>query len=550
MNGAADSTVLPGAPPSRGWVPLAVIAGTSLLCHGLLILNDGIFWDGWLIQDFVKAKNWEILSRGWDSAGTPGIKWVHWGMGVFPNFILAYRIAGFIAITLAAVLVYLVAVETTWLSRQESTWLSLLSLTYPAQRLTIEFSYIPYAMFYCLFVAAVLLALHSERRRGLPHWVLRALSLFLFYLSFNLNSLLVLFGGFALILIARRRSLEGGSIREAFQWLIPRRLDYWMLPFLFWILKESLTPRSGLNKHYNEFNLNPALLLFHVGAFVGNTLYSLNDALRALLQYPVVALSLLLLLYGVHQRIGRRLSAEAAILRPREALGMGLFLAILGMAPYVVVGLGPSLEGVGTRHAILMALPVSLILLGAVKMLGNRAEGGFSGPGLVCMVLLIVGSGLSLINNYISWQARWAKDRSLMAQLSGLRSYEPYSVFWIRDRFPVGGEPAYRYYEWAALFKAISGRESRIGLDVRHHTQQDLSVLREYFTDEYALSQFDPKGPQAVMTILPGANAGTDATMAGKYLYRRFLRPEQMDQFLLGLTEIRIEPCKDPGAGK
>ena len=48
--------------------------------------------------------------------------------------------------------------------------------------------------------------------------------------------------------------------------------------------------------------------------------------------------------------------------------------------------------------------------------------------------------------------------------------------------------------------------------------------------------------PQAVMTIRPGPQAGSDAVVVGRYFYRRFLRPDLMYGFMDGLTEITVEP--------
>jgi len=161
---------------------------------------------------------------------------------------------------------------------------------------------------------------------------------------------------------------------------------------------------------------------------------------------------------------------------------------------------------------------------------------------------------LSLVRNYVGWQARWVKDRSVMVNLRGREDARDDSVYWVYDEFPAVGKEFYRFYEWSSIFKTVWGGESRVGLDQKNTTsefdnsEKFLDRRQEFFTARYNLSNFDPAGCEVKLTIRPGPEASSETTMAFKYLYYKFFSPSRLDEYLRGVTNIEVQPIQSPRA--
>ncbi len=522
-----------------------VIGLVALITHGLIVLNDGVYADGWLIYRFLEEKNWSSLSTLFVQAGLPLFLPLHWFMGSLPNFVLAYHVAALACLAASGLLIYEIGYLTGYVSRQDSLLIALLSLTYPAFQVAGEIDIFPYVFASCLFWLGVLLALLAEHRDKLAHYVLRIGALICFFLSFGVNSFLVFYFGFLLLLALAVRRWKSLSMGATLTRLLPRRLDYILLPFLYWILKEILFPRYGVYADYNRFTFSLPVLSIRLFSFLYNGVYAqFNGALQELLNQPALGLLGMLAVLWAATTFSKAAVDPAA--KPYALFGYGALLLGLGIFPYIAVGLAPGQTGFSTRHSLLLSLPVALVIVATGRLLFSAPPTGFSHLGWIFLTVLLLGFGSSTIFHYLDWQARWAKDRSLMTNLRRLDGAGKYSVYWVDDQYPLGGEDTYRFYEWSAMFKEVWGDETRIGLDQRYSTPNDLTDLKTYFTRSYILSQFDPAGCQAKLTIQPGASPPTPAKLAVEYLFMKFLQPAQLDAFLSTVTRIRVEPVASP----
>ena len=116
------------------------------------------------------------------------------------------------------------------------------------------------------------------------------------------------------------------------------------------------------------------------------------------------------------------------------------------------------------------------------------------------------------------------------------------SIFWIKDKFPVGGENYYRFYEWATMFKTVWGDESYIGLDQKKYSTASLASYKFSFNKRYNLSEFDPDGRHAALTIHRGVHQYSDLELSIRYLYYKWLSKTGLTKFLSGITDIEIQP--------
>jgi len=549
--------------PSGPWgvmkhkVAYTVIIVIALMTHGLLLLNDGHYVDGWPFYTQLVERKLDLIFSFHMRQGLPGHTFIHWLMDYFPGLIFKYRVIAFLSILLAAILVYKICVESKLISHWESLFIALISLTYPAFQASVITPVTVYLIFYFLFILATYLAICSERTSGVVRHSLHGCSVVLFFLSFNLNSLLVFYFGFLFFLLTHEQRLKRCTFKQAFIQFVPRRLDFLLLPFVFWIVKEHFFPRYGPHAAYNRFQFSPTTLIANSGRFFIDAIYGqLNDALETMLQQLALALLLLMAVYGAYRAFKMdSVPSSDSRLSPYTLLTFGLVLLVLGILPYVVVGLGPARHGFETRHALLVGLPMALILTGTVRLVFSQGETGLPKTALVVLATLVVAFSMTVVDNYFAWQARWVKDRSIMVNLSPLSEFKRMSIFWVDDQFQFQGAPGYAFYDWSSIFKQMWGGESRVGLNQQFSMLEALAdVVRADFSrsrilELFNISDLDPAGCQAILSISRGRLASPDAwKLALHYLFLKLLKPEEMTQFLEGITRVHVEPISVPEA--
>ncbi len=545
------------------WYVLIGLCG--FLVHGLLLFNDGIYWDGWMLYSYVKESNWGALYSMFIEVGKPMTIFVYYMLAQLPSDVFVYKLIGFTSILLSGFLVYMICCQLRFLRRKDSLFIALLSLSYPAFQVSIYRGTAVSLFYYCLFFLACFVAVNAEKRSGLAHFLSRVCALVMFLVSFTINSLLIFYFGFLVILGFYAKEFNSLSLKQVFTRFLPRRLDYALLPFLCWFATRSFFPPHGVYSAYNEIDLSLAKMVGIYEKFFWNSIYyQFKKAFSNLLNYPVlglIALAIVAVLLVYHSSSRASACHVERKVNPFVLLCFGLFLLLLGIFPYAAVGKGPWFDGWTTRHSLLIGLPMSIILIGFTRIVAsafhillgrlspwpeNLRAGLVAGFETSMRVVLIAVFTLSTINYYVVWQARWVKDRSIIIKLSEKADkLRQFSTFWVNDRFNIGSRRIYDFYEWSSIFKVVTGDESRVGLDDRLRYFKDFltgSRWKRYFSKRYMLSEFDPSGPQAVLKIRRGPKAGSDSQMAMTYLYYKFFFKNRLLNFLKGITEVQIGP--------
>ena len=245
-------------------VPYILIVAVTLVTHGLLLLNDGIYWDDWLWINLPGyTLNLNNVTSVYSQAGFLPTYWIH----LWLSNVLGFRWVEFVSLALVGILVYSISQETKLFSRCEGLFIALIVIAYPAFQTWIVFSTANYVFYYALFFLAAFLSLKAEKSVGVRHYGLRIVSLLLFILSYNFNSLLVFYFGFLILLVFFRGRTLSISWRQAVRQSLLHRLDYMLLPFLFWVVKQAFFPRYGIYVNYNQFTFAPLSLVLNTGRF-------------------------------------------------------------------------------------------------------------------------------------------------------------------------------------------------------------------------------------------------------------------------------------------
>lgn len=525
----------------------------GIIIHGLLLLNDGIYWEDWLWISALRDNNWSIIYPVGFERGVPTDTYFFWFFSYIKNIEFAHRTVAFLSILFDAGLIYAICNKLRVLNKIDSLFVALISMIYPANHSQILLCTTNQLFYYMLFLGAVLFVFKSITARSFTKKIWRFASWVLFYISFSYGPLLMFFGGFIIILVLYLQDFKIYNFKRVLFNTVPRCIDYILLPFTYWAIKSIFfsIPLSGLYAGEYKFVASPERWFISLGKFVYNGIYGqFNTALVELISQPALWLFVLLgvLVWYTYFKGSAAHPSEASVTlaKPNSLFAYGLLLIGLGMFPYIAVGKGPSLTGWESRHSLLLALPIALMIVALARFLFHYPQKGYSLPGWFFFSTLLIAFGLTTISSYIGWQARWVKDRSVMLNLARLDGAKEYSVYWINDQYPLGGESTlsgennYRFYEWSSIFENIWGDETRFGYDRRDPNPELLKEHTKFFTKRHNLSNCDPAGRQATLTIRRGTLTGSVFSLVGQYYYYKFLRPQRMEEFLIKVAEIQV----------
>jgi hypothetical protein len=523
-------------------LPYSVIIGFALACHGMLLLNDGTYWDDWVLLAQLDGGTWADQYRWNSEMGLPILAYLFWGLKL-AGILGFHRVLAFSLIFISGILVYEIARRLARPGQGAALLIALFAVAYPGNQSTVLLSTFQYHFFYAMFLAATLLLLVAEN----PGFQIGRSACYggawlLFFVSFSMNSLLAFYfpvAGLCFLQVKRERAI---SFPAWLRTLAGGRAVFLVMPFIYWALKTVFFPAHGAYRNYNLIHLGAEPLRYATRSLVENAIYAqMRDALTGLSTHPALWAAALMVL-GVVVWRDRRWS-EGAMPEQIDSGGavwewlcFGLVLLACGIFPYAAVSAIPTRTGWDTRHAMLVALPMAILLTGGLRLLW--------GKGTLPRRLIAAAAGGSLLlafsvsTNafYMGWQARAVKDRAIIATLAAHEDWRPYSVYWIDDRYPLGGEPYYSFYEWSSLFKKVWGGETRIGLRVQD--PQSLAGMRPYYNHRYNLAEFNSDGPQILLCITRGSLQLPEKSLVREYFWYRFFQPDRLRDFLGGVVAI------------
>ncbi|WP_064686623.1 hypothetical protein [Rhizobium bangladeshense] len=550
-----------------------VLLTISVLCtHWMAFVNEGIFAEDAGLFSSLFFKDWNAIMNMYSSAAVPLFTYYVWPLSYIPNIFLLKSIVIF-GVYIAVIFSYLIALKSEFLTERESFYIALLSHLLPITTVTVIITYSTYFNAYALFLVATYLFISLERTRGRLYYLVRGASIFIYFVSFTLNSLLVLYAA-AFILAylvhmnqaARQLSDLRGFILT-FLSFCKSKVDFAALPIAYWLHKGLFHNKTGLYNNYNSFYLDLSSITHNSYQFLTNGIVA-PIAIRpfaiglidfniyvflSVFAYSALFVTLFFLLRtpnaadpGINTR---RLGGSLKI------ISFGLFSLLCGTLPYILVGKSPEL-GVLMRNAILMPLPLAVIVIGFLRFLERRAP-ILQGKRTSFVLLLIV---LTLFTNrwwgsYAAWQARAAKDLAVSQYLVDNPQWSTFSNYWINDKFPMPGEASeYGFADYTSKFHIIWGGQTRMAFTPPHieffgidsapgvrpvHSTNPARIA--FFCDAWASAKdIDLSGPQAQLEISSKQSSWNNASLAYEYLYFRFIRPSELKAHLSGLVSVTL----------
>ena len=520
----------------------------ALLCHGLLLTNDGPIWDGWYVLSWVETKNWAPLHEFFGAVGIPQYGWMYRAFSAAPEVVPCVMIASFSCLLGVHVLAYNIAIDMARINRSEAVSISLLSLAMPvftaAQDLVMCF----FLLTELLFFLGIAFSLAAERRTGQSHWAFRLLAVGTFTASFSNAALLVFYAGFWLLFLFHRCQLTGLKWRSALPQFLARYPELTLLPPAAWAARQIVTPQYGWYEKYNSPIENLARLPANFASFLSAMpkYHIQNLAHWSSQHFVVVSLLGIGMCYALAGR--HRWSLARG---PRTTLSMASFggvLLVLAIFPYAAAGKSCSPTPVGdpSRYCILTTLPAAVLLFAAFRAIayrgGRRTSRWLSAAVAVAVILL----GCQIPAVYLSERAEWIFSRSLL-HVASKNEVVRHSSIILMDNYSFTGQAVYGVYGFKRYFgdltRLVSRAAPRNGAFYSPNEIETALLRTTVLPNEF--NDVDPSGQQIELVAERHRNAETDAHLAVRYFaLRHFGTPAALDEFLASLVTVKTRILK------
>ena len=551
--------------PAWAWIIAAGIAA-----HGLVLLTDYVLWDGWwYAADLARPEGPTVMTRLFHEVGRPidmafyaplrwlggdPIIWAKWlstaawiGTAVCMRTVLQ-RIAGLSDVVATAVAVLVVALPILDLLGELALWMNTACVL--------------------LFWLAWVLVSRMPELVGWRSIAVRAAALGLFFVSFNLNSNLVMFYAVAAVLVGLRLpDMRPATLVSRMPREVIRHADFLALPIVFWLWKTLFTPTSGFYATgYNQPSLAPDRL---AAGYSGMTIDFVFRGLIELLSSSTWIAAAVVVAIVATAVMRRFPLPEPAVERPTRLglrlLGWGLFLLLAAAFPYIVVGQSLASEGWLTRNCILCPLPVAMITCGLLIVVNRWWLSQYPKAWLAGVAAIVTLSVGGCIHNYLAYQALGAKQWAIRSKLVEMIHDSDPAVVQLRDYCQIPRTiPYYPPIIWTFLASGTSGPPKSFvietallapdGVDQGPDGQPRRVIptmpLRSEGLDEaiigttmpYALEQVPRVGPQIMVTIEPGSESAMASDLGLRYLILSWLAPDRLPDFLRGLIKAESRP--------
>lgn len=540
--------------------PWVAVIAVGVCAHGILVFTDHVIWDGWWFNFYLGAADSGVLDRQLIESGKPLEKFFLAPFRLIPSFdgrvsvSKVFSAAAWIA-SFAAIWWCLKTVERVPLSI--ATAISALAAAAPFYDVLGDLSLWMHVSCVLLFWLAWAALVVARDLHGLMHIFIRSIALVMFFLSFNLNSLLVFFYSVAsCFLILRKRGEQDEKIYSEILRVVPRWIDFASLPIAFWLWKTTFTPTSGYYANYNKPNLQISSVIQGLGSialtFIGPTAGELfcpldwafiGGLIGGLGGWWWIQRSVAI---GSDLDIGNKL--------PRRLAACGAILLIGASFPYVVVGQPISNYGWWSRNAILLPLPVATLCVAAVISASSRLRL----QSRTCYVAITVLVGMfasTAVRNYLVMQGYGAKQIAIQSRLRGLISDSSPVLIQLRDYFEMlGANDGYPPSIWTFIAsdlkqnprtfvvdtrqivpdvvgRDIDGRQV-ISFGVASVDRQSLDSAIHATGAAYAFDDIPRVGGQILVVIQPGLHGADGRRLGMQYLQRRWLAPPLLEKFV------------------
>ena len=341
----------------------------------------------------------------------------------------------------------------------------------------------------------------------------------LFFISFNLNSLLVFYVVPFLIYVYENREKIRSNLFKLFYIII-----FTILPFVYYVPKTIFFPAFGLYEGYNP--------KFNILYLITSPILQFLDLVKVNLD--ILDLSFIILLYFFFRWVFMKLKIEQPSVNTttkRNAL-IGVCMLICALFPYWILGHVPSFADWTSRHQILMPFGLAVVALAGLRAVNIRL--------LHLALAILMYSNISMYINV------WIDQRKLQGVQAAIASVE-YDLLKnslvVLDHSSIGDlalRRQLRFYEVTSILSNSIRSESFFAIS---HTDLDRLVHHGFgiknLSPFHLVNEFDSDNLgnvyEIIITHRPHSDPKLDYIGFPSYTY---------EAILTQLPNIKLDKCK------
>ncbi len=460
-----------------------------LIANFFLLLNyDGIYFDDWALYNHSFDIIYNMFSQVMGNAGI-FVSFLHYSLlklGVF-----SYRILTFFLLFLCGIFVYKILKTLNFISHQDRFFVTLLFLLAPLYSAKVALIVFPYTFCITLFFFGFYLLSEYLKNLGI---IKRIFILIIFFISFLTNSILV-FYLVVLIYIFYKLYNVNFSFFFNIKTFIIKKIDFIILPIIFWIIKYIYFLPTGLYSDYNiiSFKLMFSSPIYFLFVFYKNFILSLEKALDLILFiWPLILLLFIFFYnYSNNEKKVNNCPKISFLL-----ILLGLFFFFLGAFPYISVGKFPDDIDWSSRHQLLLPLGFSFILYFGLKTLSEILSIKKNMFDFILIVFAIAFVGIQLKDG-INYNIDWIYQQSIKYNFLESEVVKKHTTFIVRTS--IGDKLAkgriFRFYELNGISKEAFAEDNRYFVN----SENEIELYKMYKPyKQYNFSKWQYENPVCI----------------------------------------------------
>ncbi len=533
------------------------------LSHGLAIFSNSIYWDGALLYGFYQENNIEQLKLMAFSMGEPIYYWIHRFLWLF-GYGYVFNAVCFLSIYAVAISAYFSVKLYSNSNNLIAALVALFILVFPGSFTTAQHATSQYYVLYALFACAFYFGLKYEVSNNA---YFRMLSLFLFFVSFNLKSLLTLYLLFyccQYILYSERKSIKFISLRNIIGF-VRVRIDFFVIPFLYFIISIIWFKPYAEYVGYNGFVLQTSHQLLYYFSF------SIAMSCLRYIWLPTIVF------LGVFLFMRKRVFFIQWAGLSKGFVYVGVITLILVIIPYLLIAKYIIYNTITeSRFSLFMPIPMAMLLTGIVCSFFCNPDGTLTLLGKVFVAIFSAFFLLICVSKYLQIEAEYSMNKSFILQMKKHKNWGAYSSYWILNDWSSHFHKYATIYDWAWLLNEAYSGHSRYGFSVENeglmnkktatdhaYAQSVILNVRNYNKngsaahvhvviqnakphrfDEWYYEHVDGKKISYLLNPFSvGVNPGLNYLELGaRSLYWRFIKPRQYNNFVDSLIVVHLTP--------
>jgi hypothetical protein len=479
--------------PSTGIIAICL---TTLLAHGLWLLNDGVFYDAWLEWASGTYGKWEMLQRFFDDSGMPQVGWFHRVFMRSPSPPLTYALLGWGCWLTVGLLLRRLAMRWLGLDDLEASASAMLLVSSRIACIGVSFIHAPYFVAMAsLFGLAHLLTIEADAQVINGSWWRHRLGIHALMLLCSMMPSCYT----AIYLFIACAGLHG-LVTRGWRHAMFTRIDLAIIPLATFWLQRKLAPTA--NGYAGNNTMNRHKLWRRLPKVMTNTFEAtIVDVVRQAWQSPVTwwmlggAIALVCCIVMMRRR---------PFPKPRvrwKATALLMFMVAwtaAAIVPYALVKKMAVMASTFTwRHGLLVALLPSLGLLLLMVLVSRWSW--LRVVVIVAVMGLVAGQSYTSLHIHGQWLSRAAKQRAAVEHVRVHPPTELPEVVWVDDYVPLPHAAKVVSYELTGWVSAVLGTLHAGAL--ANASKSNVDAYRIGYFWYYLLPQFRGDGPHATLTI-------------------------------------------------